>query len=72
MKLVDSSVIFEPVEFIFNVLNVFVAKHFFVLSYESVKFIPNVGMCMCAYEYICLCVYSCEHVNDFVSLFHHL
>ena len=28
MKLVDCSVIFEPVEFIFNLLNVVVSKHF--------------------------------------------
>ena len=48
MKLVDSSVIFEPVEFIFNLLNVVVTKHFFVFSYETVKFIPNtLYMCVC-------------------------
>ena len=41
MRLVDSSVISEPVEFIFNLLNVVVIKHFFVFSYETVKFIPN-------------------------------
>ena len=31
MKLVDSSVISEPVEFIFNLLNVVTTKHFFFL-----------------------------------------
>ena len=41
MKLVDSSVIFKPVEFIFNLLNVVVTMHFHVFSYETVKFIPN-------------------------------
>ena len=42
MKLVGSSVISEPVEFIFNLVNIVVTKHFFVLSYETVKFILNV------------------------------
>ena len=41
MKLVDSGVIFVPVQFIFSLLNVVVAKYFFVFSYESVIFIPN-------------------------------
>ena len=41
MKLVDSSVISEPVEFIFNLLNVVVTMHFFVLSYGAIIFIPN-------------------------------
>ena len=41
MTLVDNSVISEPVEFIFNLLNVVIIKHFFVSSYGTVKFIPN-------------------------------
>ena len=41
MKLVDSSVIFQLVEFVFNLLNVVVTKHFFVFSYETVKFFPS-------------------------------
>ena len=41
MKLVNSSIISESVEFIFNLLNVAVTKHLFVFSYETVKFIPN-------------------------------
>ena len=36
MKLVDSSVIFEPDEFILNLLNVVVTEHFLVFSYETV------------------------------------
>ena len=42
MKLVDSSVISEPVEFILYLLNVVVTKHFFVFSYETVKFSLNI------------------------------
>ena len=41
MKLVNSSVISKPVEFIFNLLNVVVTKLFFVFSNETVKFLPN-------------------------------
>ena len=41
MKLVDSRVISETDEFIFNLLNVVVTKHFFVFSCKNVKFIPN-------------------------------
>ena len=41
MKPIDSSVISENVEFIFNLLNVVVTKHFFVFSYEAVNFILN-------------------------------
>ena len=41
MKLVESSVILKPVEFIFNLLNAVVTKHFFVFSYETVTFIPS-------------------------------
>ena len=37
VKLVDSSVIFVLVEFIYNLLNVVVTKLFFVFSYKSVK-----------------------------------
>ena len=33
MKLADRSVISKRVEFIFNLLNVVVTKHFFVFSY---------------------------------------
>ena len=40
MKRVDSSVISEPVEFIFNLLNVVATKHS-VFSYETAKCIPN-------------------------------
>ena len=40
-EIVDSSVITEPAESIFNLINVVVTKHFFVFSYETVKFIPN-------------------------------
>ena len=36
-----SSVISEPVEFIFNLLNVVLTKNFFIFSYETVKFVPN-------------------------------
>ena len=53
MKLVDSSVISEPVEFIFNLLNVVVTKHFFVFSNEAVKFIPNT-LYVCVYVYMCV------------------
>ena len=53
MKLVDSSVISEPVEFIFNLLNVAVTKHLFVFSYETVKFIPNT---LYIYIYVCVIV----------------
>ena len=41
MKLVDSSIISEPAEFICNLLNVVVTRHYFVIPYETVKFIPN-------------------------------
>ena len=41
MKRVDSRVISESFEFIFNLLNVVVTKHFFAYSYETVKFILN-------------------------------
>ena len=49
MKLVNSSVISEPVEFILNLLNVVITKHFFLFSYEAVKYIP-------IYIYIYVCV----------------
>ena len=39
MKLLDSSVISEAVEFIFDLLNVVITMHFFVFSYETVEFI---------------------------------
>ena len=54
MKTVDSSVISEPVEFIFNQLNVVVTKHFIVFCYETVKFIPNT-LYIYIYIYMCLC-----------------
>ena len=41
MKLVDSSVISKLVEFMFNLLNVVVTKHFFAFSYETFKFISS-------------------------------
>ena len=46
MKLVDCSVISEPVDLIFNLLNVVVSKHFFFFFYETVKFIPNTQYCV--------------------------
>ena len=58
MKLLVSSVISEPVDFIFNLLNVVVTKHFLAFSYETVKFIPNT-----LYIYIqCFCYSVTMHV----------
>ena len=37
MKFVHSSVISEHAEFILNLLNVVATKHFFIFSYETVK-----------------------------------
>ena len=52
MKIVESGVISESVEFIFNLLNVVVTKNFFVFSYEAGNFIPNT-LCI----YICIYIY---------------
>ena len=55
MKLVDSSVISEPVEFIFNLLNVVLTKHF-LFSYMKLSNYSehpvHICMCICVYEYI--------------------
>ena len=57
MKFADNSVISEPVEFIFNLLNVLVTKLFLVFSYETVKFIPNTPYMLCII-YIKLYIFS--------------
>ena len=45
MKLIDSSVIFEPVDFIFNLLNVLVTKHFLF----SLMKLSNLSRAPCTY-----------------------
>ena len=56
MKLVDSSVISEPVEFIFNLSNVVVIKHFlfFVMKLSNLSRAP----CIYLLHYI----HDCTHV----------
>ena len=56
MKLVDSSVISEPVEFIFSLLNVVVTKHFL----SSLIKLSNLFRSPCVYIYTD--IYVCMHV----------
>ena len=67
MKLVDSSVISEPVEFIFNLLNVVVTKHF-LFSLMKLKFIQSTlynafiyGCCHLLSSVLTLCLLSNNH-----------
>ena len=60
MKFVDSSVISEPVEFIFNLLNVVVTKKFLF----SLMKLSNLFKTPCIYIYICILTHH-GHTDTF-------